>query len=255
MRRLGLSSRTGIPACVSALLAAVVVPAALLAQPVTREGSRWVQTITGTTPAAARLRVNTQGPVHLEANAAREITYTAKLSVQAPNEGEARRLLTRFSLRVVSTGALVVLAAPGGPVTANLSIKAPRLNGATITTLEGDVEANGVDGPLDLSSEAGELKCDRIRGDGNLSTGGGDIRVGQVGGELRCATAGGRITVRKVGGEAVLQTAGGYIEVIDAGAGVRADTGGGPSTSPAPPVSWQPAPGAARSLSAKRVAW
>jgi hypothetical protein len=203
------------------------IPVAVLAQGLTREGGRWVETITGTTPAAARLRVNSQGPVHLEGGAANEITYTAKLSVEVRNQEDARRILSRYALRVISAGDLVVLTAPGGPVVTALSIKTPRLNGAAITTPDGDVEANGIDGPLDVNTGAGELKCDRIRGDCNLSTAGGDIRVGEVGGELRCGTAGGRITVRRVGGEAVLQTAGGYIEVTEAGAGVRADTAGG----------------------------
>src|SRR5438552_12704705 len=99
-----------------ALLAVAWIPAALWAQTLTREGGRWVQTITGTTPAAARLRVNAQGPVHLEGRASNEIAYTAKLSVQVRSEADARRILGRYTLRVVSAGDLVVLTAPGGPV-------------------------------------------------------------------------------------------------------------------------------------------
>src|SRR5919109_235725 len=114
------------------LAAIATLPVVLFAQAITREGGRWVQTITGTAPAAARLRVNTQGPVHLEADAAKQITYTAKLSVEARNEAEARRLLSRYSLRMAAAGGLVVLATPEGPVMASLSIKTPRLNGASI---------------------------------------------------------------------------------------------------------------------------
>jgi len=204
------------------------LPAILLAQDVTREGNRWVQTITGTALPAARLRVNAQGPVHLEGGTANEIAYTARFSVavtQARSAEDARRLFGR--LRAFTGGDAVILNTPGGPVTTNLSIRAPRLSGAAINNADGSVEANGIDGFLEVHSGAGELKCNRIRGDCRLITGGGDIQIGEVGGELHGITAGGRILVKNVRGNAVLQTAGGYIEVDDAGGAVQADTAGG----------------------------
>jgi DUF4097 and DUF4098 domain-containing protein YvlB len=204
-----------------------LIPAGLFAQTLTREGGRWVETITGRAPAGSRLRVNAQGPVHLEGGGTGEITYTAKLSVLAKKEEDARRILSRYAVRVVSAGDVVVLNAPGGPVMTSLSIKAPRLSVASIITSDGPVEANGIDGVLEVSSEAGEVKCDRIAGDCRLTTGGGDIRVGAVQGGLHAATAGGRIIVKTVRGDAVLETAGGDIDLTDAGASVRADTAGG----------------------------
>jgi hypothetical protein len=68
-----------------------------LAQDVTREGNRWVQTVTGTALPAARLRVNAQGPVHLEGGTANEIAYTAKFSV-AVAQAAVRRMLVAFSV-------------------------------------------------------------------------------------------------------------------------------------------------------------
>jgi hypothetical protein len=211
-----------------AVAALALIPAGLFAQTVTREGGRWVETLTGTALPAARLRVNAQGPVHLEAGTANEIAYTAKLSVpisQVASSEDARRLFSR--LRVVSNGDVVILSAPGGPVTSSLSIRTPRLTGAAINNADGSVEANGIDGTLEVSSGAGELKCSRIGGDCRLTTGGGDIQVGEVGGQLHCATAGGRVMVKSVHGDAVLETAGGYIEVDSAGGTVSADTAGG----------------------------
>jgi hypothetical protein len=218
MRRSGLSK---------ALLVAGLVPAALLAQDLKREGGRWVQTITGTAPAGSRLRINTQGPVHLEGGAANEITYTAKLSVQVRREEDARRILSRYAIRSGSNGDIVVINAPGGPVSTNLTIRAPRVASAAIGTADGSVEVTGIDGSLEVNSGAGDLKCDRIRGDCNLTTGGGDIQVGEVAGTLRCSTAGGRVTVKNVRGNAILETAGGDVEVSEAGSTVRADTAGG----------------------------
>jgi len=205
-----------------------LTPAALAAQgALAREGGRWVKTISGAAPATARLRVSGQGPVHVEGGTAGEISYTAKLSVRARSEAEARRLFDQFAVRASSSGEWTVLTAGGGNVTASLTVQAPRLSTAAISTGEGAVEANGIDGSLAVESGGGEVKCDRIRGECRLITGGGEILAGEVGGGLRVETGGGRIAVKSVRGDAVLETGGGDIEVTDAGASVRADTGGG----------------------------
>lgn len=223
MRQSGLSRPAGVLAGLF-----IFVPSVLLAQrTLSREGDQWVETLTGTAPAAARLRVNCQGPVHLEGGAASEIAYSIKLSVRARNEAAARRLLGRFGVRTMRSGDWSVVTTEGGPVTSILTLQAPRLEAAVISTAEGGVEANGIDGALTADSGAGELKCDRVRGDCRLMTGGGDILVGEAGARLRAATGGGRIAVKSVRGEAALETAGGDIEVGDAGATVRADTAGG----------------------------
>jgi hypothetical protein len=205
----------------------LLAPAAGLAQNVTREGNRWVTTVTGTAPAAARLRVNSQGPVHIEGGSGREVSYTARMSVSAGSAEEARRIFDQYRIRVTSSGGQVLFLAPGGAVNVQLTVKTPRLSMAGITTSDGDVEANGIEGALEVNSAAGALKCDRIRGNCNLATGGGDIQVGEVGGDLRCATAGGRITVKNAGGDAVLQTGGGDVEVGNTGGALRAETAGG----------------------------
>jgi hypothetical protein len=168
-----------------------------------------------------------QGPVHLEAGSGNELSYTARLSVMARNEAEARRILAQVGVRATPSGEWSTLSAGGGPVTVDLSVQAPRLTAADITTSEGNVEANGVDGTLSVNSGAGDVKCDRIRDAVRLTTGGGDIQVGEVSGILRGATGGGRITVRSVRSDAVLETGGGDIEVASAGGSVRAETAGG----------------------------
>jgi DUF4097 and DUF4098 domain-containing protein YvlB len=210
-----------------ALAVLALIPAGLCAQTLTREGGRWVETITGTAPAASRLRVNAQGPVHLEGGGSGEISFTAKLSVQVRREEDARRILSRYAMRIASAGDVVVLTAPGDPVTTSLTIKAPRLSAVNVNTPDGPVEVNGVDGNLEVSSEAGEVKCDRIAGTAHLVTGGGQILVGGVQGGLHASTAGGRVYVKTVRGDAILETAGGDIDVTEAGATVRADTAGG----------------------------
>jgi DUF4097 and DUF4098 domain-containing protein YvlB len=207
--------------------ALIILPAVLPGQEIARVGNRWVMTVTGSVPAASRLRVTSQGPVRVEGASGNEVSYTAQLSVEARSLDDARRILSQNSMRVVSNKGQVVLTTPAGPVTTSLTIKAPRLKLAVIRTSEGSVEASAIDGDLEVNSGGGDLKCDRIRGDCNLSTAGGDIQVGDIGGDLQCGTAGGHISVKNVRGDAVLETAGGRVEIDHAGGDVRVDTAGG----------------------------
>jgi hypothetical protein len=221
MRQLGLSSALAV---LAGLLASLL-PAADQ-QLVCRNG-KCERTIYGAAPAGSRLRVNAHGPVTLEGGVAKDLTYKIRVSVNARSEAEARRLLQQYTVKVDTQGQWTVLTAPGGAVMTSVSVSAPRLVAATVSTSDGAVEASGVDGLLDVDTRAGQVSVDRIRGDSKLVTGGGDIQVGQVGGALRCTTGAGKITVTRVGGEATLETVGGDIYARDAGGGIHAQTGGG----------------------------
>ncbi|HEY2015715.1 MAG TPA: hypothetical protein VGH38_19565 [Bryobacteraceae bacterium] len=196
-------------------------------QGLTRENGRWVRRIYGSSPARQRLRVNAHGPVTLESGVSKDLSYVVTVSVNARSEGEARRLLQQFTVRLETQGQWTVLTAPGGPAMASVELKTPSLSHAVVSTSEGAVQARGVEGPLEVDSGAGELTADRIQGDCRLVTGGGDIRVGQVGGSLRCTTGAGHISMKSAGGEAELETNGGDIVAGQAGGQVRASTVGG----------------------------
>lgn len=226
MRQSGLFSPRGARACAQFALAFLPL-VACAQQAVTREGGRWAKTVSGTGPAASRLRVSTHGSVTLEGGVSSNLSYVAKVTVKARTEAEALRILEQYSVRVARQGEWMVLTAPGGAALSSVSMKAPRLIAAVISTSDGAVEASGIDGPLDVYTGDGDLSADRVRGDCTLITGGGDIRAGQVGGALHAATQSGRVTVGTVHGEAVLETNGGDIVVTEAGGPVRAETGGG----------------------------
>jgi len=221
-------SRLGFSALIAIALASCAAPLAIFGQqPLKREGDSWVRTYTGSIPAAARLRVNGNGPVTLTAGSGGEIGYTVKVGVMARSEAEARRILDRQSIHAEVRGEWAILTVPGGAAISSAVIRAPRLALASISTTNGAVDARGIDGALDVNTGAGALTCDRIRGDCKLITGGGDIRVGEVGGQLRCGTGAGHISVKTVGGRATLQTSGGDIETTQAGGAVSAETGAG----------------------------
>ncbi|HTX39531.1 MAG TPA: hypothetical protein VME43_31145 [Bryobacteraceae bacterium] len=209
------------------ILFALILALPLGAQSLVCRDGRCERTIYGTGPATTRLRIRAHGPVTLEGGASNNLSYVVSVKVNARTEAEGRRTLQQFAVRTESLGGWTVISMPGGAALTTVTVKTPKLLGASIFTSDGAVDVSGVDGPVEVESGAGPLRADRIHGDCRLMTGGGNIQIGQVGGALRCTTGAGQITVRSVRGEAVLETQGGDITVTDAAGEVRADTGGG----------------------------
>src|SRR5271157_278602 len=212
----------------SARVALALLPLmALTQQEVARQGELWVRTFYGTAPAAPRLRVNAHGPVTLEGGVSPNVSYQVKVSVKARTAAQAQRILDRYAVRLAPQGDWLVLTAPGGGFVSTVSVKAPRLAAAVVSTYEGAVDARGIDGALVVETGGGGLFVDRIGGDCKLFTGDGDVHVGQVDGSLECASDAGRIAVGTVRGQAVLTTEGGDIVATEVGGPVRAQTRAG----------------------------
>jgi ribosomal protein S28E/S33 len=167
------------------------------------------------------------GPVTLEGGVSPNVSYQVRVSVKTRTNAQAVRILDRYAVGSARQGDWLVLTAPDGPFLTAVSIQAPRLAAAAISTSDGTVDVRGIDGVLNVDTGGGELQVDRVGGNCKLSTGGGDVRVGQVGGSLECASGAGRITVGTVHGEAVLVTEGGDIVANDVGGRVRAQTRAG----------------------------
>ena len=208
--------------CVSA----VIIPVSY-AQQLTCKDGKCERVLNGVAPACSRLRVNAHGPVTLAGGVSQNLSFTVKVTVNARNEAEARRLLLPYVVRVQSDGAWTVLSAPGGAIMTDITVRAPALEAAAVSTSDGAVQAIGIAGPLNIDTGAGAIAVDRISGDCDLMTGGGRIDAGQIGGSLKGSTGAGPIAVSSVHGSAVLTTNGGDILAHEAGSTVRAETRGG----------------------------
>jgi hypothetical protein len=210
------------------LIGVAFLPLAACAQPwLTQEGDLWVRTFHESAVAKPRVRINAHGPVTLEGNVSANFEFTVKVAVRARTREQARAMLERAALRTESQNDWLVLTTPGGEATASVTMRAPRLREAIVTSSDGAVEAYGIDGPLTVDTGANQVKVDRIHGDCTLSTGGGDIHAGTVDGYLHCNTIAGAITAKAVRGEVVLRTNGGDISALSVGSSARAETGGG----------------------------
>lgn len=216
-------------AMVAAALASLAFPGK--AQ-VKREGAYWVELANGSLAAArgGRLKVVSSGTILAQGQDAGAASYTVKKQVKAPNEAEARRLLSAFGIQVKTAGGwtYLMVTPPERNSTAELALRVPRgLARASFETRGGNVEAYDIDGDVESDTRGGRIQMDRIGGSATARTGGGEVWLGKIRGSLRCLSGGGSIRVDSAGADAFFETAGGEIWARQVAGPVRASTNGG----------------------------
>ena len=217
-----------------------------------REGSNWVQEVTGDLGAARNLRVKlAAGSVKVQGGSQAGITYTIHRRAYTSSEQQARHAFEshRLSTSVKGETAWIVAESSGRgdhKSADDFVINVPRnLESARIETGCGSADATGIAGRVDLQSGGGNIHADDIGGEVTAETGGGTIEVGSVGGGVTLQTGGGNIKIASAKGEikaesgagnvvvlsglqgAVLETGGGSIRVDRCSGTVKATTGGG----------------------------
>jgi DUF4097 and DUF4098 domain-containing protein YvlB len=216
-----------------------------------REGSDWVQEMTGDMGAAKNLRVKlASGSVRVQGGSQAGITYVVHRRAYTSSEQQARREFEAYRVSASVKGDTAWFVAEAGGRDRRCSddfvITVPRnLEFAKIETGGGSVNATGIAGHVELSSGGGSLHVDDIGGEVRGETGGGAIEVGSVGGDLALHTGGGTIKIASAKGEikadsgggnlvllsglqgAVLETGAGSIRVDKCSGAVKATTGGG----------------------------
>ena len=216
-----------------------------------REGSNWVQEMTGDLGAAKNLRVKlAAGSVKVQGGAQAGITYVIHRRAYTSSEEQARREFESYRVSASVKGDTAWITAESGgqdrKCADDVVVNVPQsLQSAKLETGGGNVNATGIAGRVDLTSGGGSLHVDDIGGAVTGETGGGTIEIGSVegsvslqtgGGNIKIASAKGAIKAESGGGNvvvlsglqgAVLETGGGSIRVNKCGGPVKATTGGG----------------------------
>jgi DUF4097 and DUF4098 domain-containing protein YvlB len=216
-----------------------------------REGSNWVQEMTGDLGTAKNLRVKlAAGSVKVQGGSQAAITYVIHRRAYTSSEQQARREFESYKINASIKGDTAWIVAESGGRDRRCSddfvINVPRnLESARIDTGGGNVNAAAIAGRVDLESGGGNIHVDDIGGTLSVATGGGTIEVGSVGSNVSLQTGGGNIKIASAKGDinaesgggsvvvlsalqgAVLQTGGGSIRVDKSGGRVKATTGGG----------------------------
>ena len=217
-----------------------------------RDGSNWVQEITGDLGGAKILRVKLEaGSVRVEGGSQSGISYVIHRRAYTSSEQKARREFETYKVETYLRGdtAFIVAQSRGGrnrECGGDFAIRVPRnMELAKIETDGGSVTTTGIAGRAEIESGGGSIHIDDIGGAVTAETGGGGIEVGSVGSDVNLQTGGGNIKIASAKGKinaqsgagsvvvlsglqgAVLQTGAGSIRVDKCTGKVRASTGGG----------------------------
>lgn len=242
-----------IPQFASVVMLTVALAPVVLAQDgrIYREGSNWVQEVTGELSGAKNLRVKLDsGSVRVQGGSQAGITYVIHRRAYTGSEEQARREFqsNRLNASVKGDTAWIVAEAGGHSrkCADELVINTPRnLDFSRIETGGGNVSTTAIAGRVEIESGGGNLRLDDIGGGAKAETGGGAIDVGTIGGDVNVETGGGNIKIASAKGaikastgggslvvlsglqDAVLETGGGSIRVEKCNGRVKANTGGG----------------------------
>jgi len=198
-----------------------------------REGSNWVQEMTGDLGAAKNLRVKlAAGSVRVQGGSQAGITYVIHRRAYTSSEQQARREFESYRINTSVKGDTAWLVAESGGRDRRCSddfvINVPRnLESAKVETGGGNVNATGIGGRVDLESGGGNIHLDDIGGEVTAETGGGMIEVGSVEGNVSLQTGGGNIKVASAKGEIKAESGGGSVVVLSGLQGAVLETGGG----------------------------
>jgi DUF4097 and DUF4098 domain-containing protein YvlB len=198
-----------------------------------REGSNWVQEMTGNLGAAKNLRVKLgAGSVKVQGGSQSGITYIIHRRAYTSSEEQARRQFESYRVSAVVKGDTAWIVAEAGgrdsKCADDLVVNVPRsLESSKIETGGGSLSANGIAGRVDLASGGGSIRVDDIGGDVSAETGGGGIDVGSVQGNVRVETGGGNIKVAAAKGQIKAESGGGNVVVLSGLQGAVLETGGG----------------------------
>ena len=249
-----------------AMLLAMAVP--VWAQPqMSREGSTWVQTDSGTLPSARSLRVSADvGSITVDTHG-QGLRYSVRIRSFSGSEQEARRQFDGFKVSSGKEGDAAVLRVVGGMMRhgrmqTEIVVSVPReMELIKVETRAGNIAVQQTTAKVQAMTHGGninvedasELKTEtlggntiarNVSGDAVIESAGGNISVGTVKGKLQLVTQGGNVDVNTIGngsietaggcitlwranGDVIARTAGGTIALGDIYGSAKAETGGG----------------------------
>lgn len=219
----------GIPVLVAALASLALGQESR----VYREGSNWVQEMTGDLGSAKNLRVKlAAGSVRVQGGSQAGVTYVIHRMAYTSSEQQARREFESYRINTSVKGDTAWVVAESSRRDSKCSddyvINVPRnMESAKIETGGGTVATTGIAGRVDMQSGGGNLRVDDIGGPVSASTGGGSIEVGRVEGNVTLETGGGNIKIASAKGQIKAESGGGSVVVLSGLQGAVLETGGG----------------------------
>ena len=190
-----------------------------------REGSNWVQEMSGSLASGKNLRVKlAAGSVKVQGGSQSGITYVMHRRAYTSTEEQARRQFESYRVSALVKGdtAWIVAETGGG------SIEVGSAGGdVSLRTGGGSIKIKSAKGSIKAESGGGSLVVLSGLQGAVLETGAGSIRVEKCSGTVKATTGGGSVDLGDIGGPTQIETGAGSIRMASSKGSVRAQTGGG----------------------------
>lgn len=164
-------------------------------------------------------------------------TVRARRGSRADAEDDVRRIAAdppvEQSGNTIRIGRLREPESRDGGISISYDILVPSSTRLRAKSGSGEVNVDGVRGPVDVSTGSGGIKVLTIGGDATARTGSGSIEMAEVGGLGHASTGSGTITARRVGRDFKGSTGSGTIRLDGANGSVELGTGSGDITADA----------------------
>ena len=197
-----------------------------------RDGSGWVEEITGSLPASRSVKVTTDiGSINVNGGNESEIKYTIRKHSYASSEESARQAFQQFGVTAHQRGGEAAIdgswdGGHGKKFNAEFIVVVPRDTAMVKLNSEGGaINVASLGGRLEAETGGGNIHLNDIAS-GMAETGGGNIDVGNASGELKITTGGGNINVNSSAAGLSVESGGGNVWVGSAGMAM-VETGGG----------------------------
>jgi DUF4097 and DUF4098 domain-containing protein YvlB len=201
---------------------------------ISRQGSDWVQAISGSLSGARKLHVKLDGgTMHVEGGPQQQITYEVHNRAGGSSEEQARHQFERYKINAYVRGDTAWIVADWQSdhtqrFAGEFSIHVPHdIEQLTLETGGGGITVNEVGGAINAQSGGGPIRIHKVGGSVFAQTGGDSIEVGAIGGDANLQTGGGRIVVDSVKGRLAVSTGGGEILLVSSGQDAMLQAGGG----------------------------
>lgn len=184
-----------------------------------REGTSWVEEITGTMPTVHELRVNTDvGSVQVQGNAPR-VSYVIRKRSYMGTEQAARKQFEQMHVSEMRAGDSDVI--EGKLVSRNqlrfgmeFILQVPHeVSLVKVQTRNGSLAFSSIAATIEATTGAGLIKLDELAGPVRIASGGGNVEAGNLGSDLTLTSGAADVRVANVGGQTQVSLGGGRVYI------------------------------------------
>ncbi len=152
---------------------------------------------------------NYRGDVSVQPHDSPEVRVTVSKSVRTSSQERADERMKQLELEIIEGASTIdikpkIIGSRFRRVRLHLQIQIPRKLAATVSTDNGDIHIQGLDGPVKAETMNGDVEIRDTGGEVNVGVKGGKVTVAGAKGTVKVSGRGGEIDVSDIAGEALI---------------------------------------------------